>query len=95
MATDATRQATPGRSPISLPARLRTSEPDAGMVGRAEAPADDTQDADLADFDSHTAGVRLDWFVGETTRLDFGFDYVTRSDGLDALLATFGSSWRF
>ena len=51
-----------------------------------------TQDSDLADFDSNTLGAKLLWYLGSSNSLDFGVDYVLRSDGLDHVFASFG--WR-
>lgn len=51
-----------------------------------------TQDSDLADFDSNTLGAKLLWYLGKSNSIDFGVDYVLRSDGLDHVLASFG--WR-
>jgi hypothetical protein len=58
-----------------------------------------TQDSDLADFTSHTFGIKFILprakFLGENHELEFGFDYTTRSDNLDAFSVTLGYQWRF
>lgn len=54
-----------------------------------------TQDSDLADFDSHTVGIRLDWYRTATTSFSFGIDYVKRSDDLDQFLASIGMTTKF
>ncbi|MCA8974732.1 MAG: DUF3570 domain-containing protein [Planctomycetes bacterium] len=59
------------------------------------APAIRTQDSDLGAFDAHTMGARLDWFDGGGWRVDVGGDYTLRSDGLDFLFLSIGSSRKF
>jgi len=47
-----------------------------------------TQDSELADFDSHLIGTRIQG--GKRNQWDFGFDYLARSDNLDHLFFSFG-----
>lgn len=58
-----------------------------------------TQDSDLADFTSHTFGIKFilprSALFGENQEFEFGVDYTRRSDHLDALSTTFGYQWRF
>ena len=54
-----------------------------------------TQDSDLGDFDSHSLGLRFDWYVTPDLRLNIGGDYILRSDGIDQILGEFGASWSF
>jgi hypothetical protein len=54
-----------------------------------------TQDSGLGGFDTHMIGAQYFWFTGEATRWDVGLDYVSSSDGLDSILATFGWKWSF
>ncbi len=65
----------------------------------AAIPEERTQDSDLADFDSHTFGLKLVFprvfLFGMEQEVEVGFDYTLRSDDLDALSATFGYQWRF
>lgn len=42
-----------------------------------------TQDSDLGDFSSHTAGLALEWQRSKTNTLRAGINYQLRSDGLD------------
>lgn len=60
----------------------------------AAIPADRTQDSDLAEFDSHTLGLKIIFlrvpFLGEDSELEVGFEYSLRSDNLDAFSVTFG-----
>ena len=53
-------------------------------------PSDRTQDSDLADFNSHTLGVALNWLATENTTFDLSLDYISRSDGIDHILASIG-----
>ncbi len=59
------------------------------------APSERTQDSDLADFNSHTFGARLFWDIGKNQTLDFGGEFVKRSDGLDQILGSIGWSIAF
>ena len=58
-----------------------------------------TQDSDLADFTSHTVGLKFIFpqapFLGENHEVEAGFEYTMRSDDLDALGFTLGYQWRF
>jgi hypothetical protein len=58
-----------------------------------------TQDSDLADFTSHTFGVKFllphQKFIGDNHEVEIGFDYTMRSDNLDAFSTTLGYQWRF
>ena len=58
-----------------------------------------TQDSDLADFTSHTFGLKFilphPKFLGDNHEVEFGFDYTMRSDNLDAFSVTLGYQWRF
>jgi hypothetical protein len=49
-----------------------------------------TQDSDLAEFDSHGAGVRLEVHLDEIWTLDVLADYTWRSDGIDQLFGGTG-----
>ncbi len=53
-------------------------------------PGDRTQDSDLGDFSSNLFGVEFTLLKSESNVLDFGLDYVLRSDGLDQIIASFG-----
>lgn len=59
------------------------------------APKERTQDSDLADFTSHTVGVRFDWHAAENMRFDIGVDYLLREDDLNQLMASIGLLWEF
>ncbi|HKS17507.1 MAG TPA: DUF3570 domain-containing protein, partial [Planctomycetota bacterium] len=58
-----------------------------------------TQDSDLADFTSHTFGLKFllphPTFLGDHHEVELGFDYTMRSDDLDAFSITLGYQWRF
>ena len=54
-----------------------------------------TQDSGLSGFDTHMIGAQYFWFPSQSTRWDVGLDYVSSSDGLDAVIATFGWKWSF
>jgi hypothetical protein len=54
-----------------------------------------TQDSDLAAFDAHTLGVRLDGYGPGSWTWDVGVDFTDRSDELDQVFAAFGLSRRF
>jgi hypothetical protein len=58
-----------------------------------------TQDSDLADFTSHTFGLKLLFphlrLMGQEHELEIGFEYTLRSDDLDAVSFTFGWQWRY
>ena len=54
-----------------------------------------TQDSDLAEFDSHTFGMRLIGYRDGRQGWDAGIDYVMRSDELDHIIASFGYLWTF
>ncbi len=49
-----------------------------------------TQDSDLADFQSNTAGIQLEFFRSDQVKYDVSVDFVKPSDGLDQLLGSFG-----
>jgi hypothetical protein len=58
-----------------------------------------TQDSDLADFNSHTIGLKFIFpkftLLGENHELEVGVDYSKRSDHLDSFGTTVGYQWRF
>jgi len=54
-----------------------------------------TQDSDLAEFSSHTVGMRVIGYRKGQQGWDAGVDYVMRSDDLDHLMASFGYTWTF
>jgi uncharacterized protein DUF3570 len=58
-----------------------------------------TQDSDLADFTSHTIGLKFllprPTFIGDKHEVELGVDYTMRSDNLDAYSLTLGYQWRF
>lgn len=58
-----------------------------------------TQDSDLADFHSHTLGLKFIFphvrFLGDNHELELGVEYTLRSDNLDSLGTTVGYQWRF
>lgn len=58
-----------------------------------------TQDSDLADFTSHTVGLKLVFphfrFLGDNHELEIGIEYTMRSDNLDSMGTTVGYQWRF
>lgn len=58
-----------------------------------------TQDSDLADFNSHTIGLKLIFpkfqLLGENHELEIGVEYTKRSDHLDSMGTTVGYQWRF
>lgn len=54
-----------------------------------------TQDSDLAEFDSHTLGLRVIGYRDGQQGWDAGIDYVMRSDDLDHIVASFGYLWTF
>jgi hypothetical protein len=66
--------------------------------GAGAVPALRTQDADLGSFTSHTLGLKAILpsarFFG-SGELELGVEVTLRSDGLDAVSATFGYQWRF
>lgn len=53
-----------------------------------------TQDSDLGDFDAQTYGCKL-IYEKNAYRFDVGVDYISRSDGLDSWLTSFGYHWSF
>lgn len=56
-----------------------------------------TQDSDLADFTSHTVGLKLilPVFLSGAQEFEIGVDYTMRSDDLDAMSLSAGWQWRF
>lgn len=54
-----------------------------------------TQDSDLASFDSHTIGAKLTWNPKGVHSVYFGVDSIARDDGLDQFLAFVGWIWNF
>lgn len=56
-----------------------------------------TQDSDLADFTSHTVGLKLIFPVifGGAQEFEIGVDYTMRSDDLDSMSLSAGWQWRF
>lgn len=54
-----------------------------------------TQDSDLADFHSHTGGIQFLWHPADRQTFDVTFDYVSRSDGIDQILASVGWGIKF
>lgn len=54
------------------------------------APEFRTSDSELAEYDAHSAGLKLIWFQKGAWEFDVGGDYVLREDGLDTLLASIG-----
>lgn len=56
-----------------------------------------TQDSDLADFTSHTIGLKLilPAFLGDAQEFEIGVDYTMRSDDLDAMSLSAGWQWKF
>ena len=60
-------------------------------------PAERTQDSDLADFTSHTFGLKLILPVlfKNTQEFEIGVDYTMRSDDLDSMSLSAGWQWRF
>jgi hypothetical protein len=62
-------------------------------------PALRTQDSDLAEFTSHSFGLKLVFpkivLFGQEQELEIGFEYTVRSDSLDATSVTFGWMTRF
>ena len=64
------------------------TQADASMV-----PGNRTQDSDLGDFNTHLLGARLQWYRTARHTLDFGMDYVLRSDGLDYVFGSLGWTW--
>jgi hypothetical protein len=56
-----------------------------------------TQDSDLADFTSHTVGVKLilPRIFGGAQEFEVGVDYTMRSDDLDSMSLSAGWQWRF
>ena len=92
--------------------RYRDQEEDSPFTGLAVSAAWDrvgwqvgglpefrTQDSDLADFDSHTVGVKvlvpLFKFLGESQEFEIGVDRTSRSDDLDSTSLSAGWQWRF
>ena len=67
--------------------------------GASSIPEFRTQDSDLADFTSHSYGLKLLFphvrIFGQDQELEIGFEYTMRSDDLDAVSFTFGWQWRF
>ena len=67
--------------------------------GASSIPEFRTQDSDLAEFTSHSFGLKLLFphlrFGGQEQELEIGIEYTMRSDDLDALSVTFGWQWRF
>ncbi len=63
----------------------------------AAIPAERTQDSDLADFTSHTIGVKLILPVifGGAQEFEIGVDYTMRSDDLDSMSLSAGWQWKF
>ncbi len=59
------------------------------------APKNRTQDSDLAAFDSHTFGLRFDWYTSPSSRIGLAGDYVLRSDGIDQILLAVSWTWTF
>lgn len=58
-----------------------------------------TQDSDLAEFTSHTVGLKALFpdlkIFGESMEIEIGGDVTMRSDGLDSFSFSFGIQWRF
>ena len=58
-----------------------------------------TQDSDMADFHSHTIGLKLIFpkfsLLGENHELEIGVEYSMRSDHLNSVGTTVGYQWRF
>ena len=57
------------------------------------APEFRTQDSDLGAFVAQTFGAQLIWDMSDSSTIDVGIDFITRSDGLDQLLVFFG--WNY
>jgi hypothetical protein len=57
-----------------------------------------TQDSDLADFTSHTVGIKLilpAFLGGDAREFEIGVDYTMRSDDLDSMSLSAGWQWKF
>jgi hypothetical protein len=64
----------------------------------AAIPAFRTQDSDLADFTSHTVGLKLilpAFLGGDAQEFEIGVDYTMRSDNLDSMSLSAGWQWKF
>jgi hypothetical protein len=54
-----------------------------------------TQDSDLGDWDAHGVGAHLEWSLSDSLKIDFGGEFVKRSDGIDPIFGSVGISKDF